>query len=239
MKKIGYCFILFSFITAGLAADVYIRETTHTDSYYYGGITEPASDTTGEIWFAGNRLAYVTAGRIVIVDENSGQISVINRRDKTFVQSGIPLDIKKIISPEIYAALTPRQMSGQVSETNEIRTIGEWKCTGYDIRVDQPYALEIKTWCSTDVPFDWNQLNNLFDNIRTLANYSQAYIKEQKKMKGFAISGDVTIFLQGITFGSKSRVEEISEKQAFPDTYTVPREFQKKDLLSIEDLRNR
>ncbi len=239
MKKIAvYVLCLFVF-SVFIAADVYIKEKTHTDSYYYGGMVQPANDSTIEIWFMDNQLAYITPGRIVLVDQNTKLISIINRGDKTYVQTSLPLEMKNIVSAEILATLQSRQVSGEVKETAENKKIDNWNCAGYEIQVDQPYALEIKHWATSDVSFDWKKLNEMFSDIRKLGNYSDAYIEQLKQIKGFVVFTDVEIFLQGTSFGSKSQVLEISRKDPPADVYTIPDGFKKNKQLSIQDLRNR
>ncbi|MCK4835198.1 MAG: hypothetical protein KAT17_01095 [Candidatus Aminicenantes bacterium] len=239
MKKIAvYVLCLFVF-TVFIAADIYIEEKTHTDSYYYGGVVHPENDYIVEIWFRDHQMAYMTAGRIVIVDQSKRLISIINRRDKTYVETSIPLDMKNILPQETLAMLQPRQVSGNVEETKEKKKISNWNCAGYDINVDRPYALEIKNWSTVDVPFNWEQLNEMFSPIRRLGNYSDSYIDQLKKIKGFVVHTDVKIFLQGTTFGSKSQVIEISRKDPPSGVYVIPDGFQKKNQLTIQDLRNR
>ncbi len=239
MKKIAVCILCLFVFTVFIAADGYIKEKIHTDSYYYGGTVQPANDSTIEIWFMDNQLAYITPGRIVLVDQNTKLISIINRRDKTYVQTSLPLEMKNIVSAEILARLQSRQVSGNVKETAENKKIDNWNCAGYEIQVDQPYALEIKHWATSDISFDWKKLNEMFSPIRKLGNYSNAYIDQLKKIKGFVVFSDIKIFLQGTSFGSQTRVVDISQKQSPSGIYSVPQEFKKKEQLSIQDLRNR
>ena len=239
MKKIAvYVLCLFVF-TVFIAADIYIKEKTHTDSYYYGGVVHPASDSTIEIWFKDNQLAYMTAGRIVIINQNKKLISIINRNNKTYVQTFTPLDMKKILPEQLLDMLQPRQVSGDVKETKEKKKIDKWNCIGYEITVSQPYALEIKHWATSDVPFDWKKLNEMFSDIRKLGNYRDTYIEQLRQIKGFVVYSDVKIFLQGTSFGSKNQVLKISRKNPPGDVYSIPDGFKKNEQLTIQDLRNR
>lgn len=222
-----------------VTADIYIKENTHTDSYYYGGVVRPAEDTTVEIWFHGNKLAHITAGRKVIVDGNKNRVFIINLRDRTHVEASMPLDMKKILPPEIVPILQSRMISGTLQETGEKKKIKEWDCTCYATTVNQPTALEIKNWSTPDVPFNWQNLNKLLSTIRRLGNVSESYIQRLSQIKGFVVHRDIQIFLQGTSFGSTSQVIEISEKTSPDNIYSIPQGFQKKDRLSVQDLRNR
>jgi hypothetical protein len=224
---------------AFLQPDVYILEKTHTDSYYYGGTVQPASDTTIEIWFNEKQLVYSTPGRTVIVNQENKQMTIINRREKTYVQTLLPLDMKKILSAEIMGMFQTRQVSGKVKKMAETKTIEKWNCAGYHVKVDQPYALEINHWATTDVAFNWSRLNKMFSPIRQLGNYSDAYIENLLQIGGFVVLSEITIFLYGSSFGSETRVVGISQKQSPPGTYSAPDGFKKKDQLSMQDLRNR
>jgi len=239
MKKRGLFIFIFLIITVFIRPDVFIQEKTHTDSYYYGGTVEPASDTAIEIWFNENQLVYSTPGRTVIVDQENKQMTIINRREKTYVQTSLPLEMKNILSAEIVGMLQPRQVSGDVKKTAETKIIENWNCRGYEVQVDQPYALEIKHWATNNVSFNWSQLNKMFSPIRQLGNYSKPYIDKLLQIDGFVVLSEITVFLQGSSFASETRVVGISKKQSSPGIYSVPNGFKKKDQLSIQDLRNR
>lgn len=239
MKKTGLFAIIFLIFALFLLPDIYIQEKSHTDSYYYGGVVQPASDTAIEIWFNENQLVYSTPGRTVIVDQENKQMTIINRREKTYVQTALPLEMKNILSAEIVGMLQPRQVSGDVKKTAETKILEKWNCSGYDVQVDRPYALEIKHWATKDVAFNWSQLNKMFSPIRQLGNYSEPYIDKLLQIDGFVVLSEITVFLQGSSFGSETRVEGISQKQSPPGTYSIPEGFKKKEQLSIQDLRNR
>lgn len=239
MKKIIFFIAVFLIGTLFVSADIYIKEDTHTDSYYYGGVVTPEEDATVEIWFRGNELAYITANRKVIVDGNNNRISIVNLRNRTYVETSLPLGLKNILPPEIVPLLESRQVSGTIQETGEKKKIKNWGCVAYSTTISQPYALEIKNWSTVDVPFDWNNLNKLLSPIRRLGNYSESYIERLNQIKGFVVQRDVQFFLQGTSFGSCSRVIEISQKAPSAAVYAIPEGFQKNNQLTIQDLQNR
>lgn len=177
MKKRGLLVMILLIFTLFLRPDVYIQEKSHTDSYYYGGVVQPASDTTIEIWFKKNQLIYSTPGRTVIVDQENKQMIIINRREKTYVQTSLPLEMKNILSAEILEMLKTRQVSGDLKKTEKTKKIENWNCTGYEVQVDQPYALEIKHWATKDVPFDWHQLNKMFSRFDSWATIAIPILK--------------------------------------------------------------
>jgi hypothetical protein len=239
MNKRGLLIIALLIFSIFLRPDVYIQEKTHTDSYYYGGEVQPASDTTIEIWFNEKQMVYSTPGRTVIVDRENNQMTIINRRSKTYVQTSLPLEMKNIVSAEILGMLQARKVSGEVKKTAETKKIESWNCTGYGVEVNQPYALEIKHWATTDVPFNWSLLNSMYSPIRQLGNYSNVYIDNLLQIGGFVVLSDTTVFLQGTSFKSETRVVGIFQKQPSPDTYSVPDGFKRNEQLSVQDLRNR
>jgi hypothetical protein len=239
MKKALILFTTLFMLILTVHGDICIVEKTHTDAYYYGGVPTPASDTTSKTWISKDKMAYMTPNRQVIIDTQKSLITIVNLRDKSYVQTHLPIDMSKIVPEQLLSMLKNYLTQGTVKATGEKKKIKQWSCQGYDIKVAAPTPMEIKVWATTDVPLDWGKYNNVLNNIRKLGNYSPEYIEALKNMKGVGIETDVTVFLQGSTIKSVSKVTEISSKTPPEDTYLIPADCKKKDQLSLQDIRNR
>lgn len=239
MKKILILFSAVFILVFSIQADICIVEETHTDAYYYGGVPRPASDTISKTWISKDKMAYITPNRQVIIDTGQNLISIINLSDKTYVQTELPIDLAKIIPEQLLSMLNNYKTQGTVKATQEIKKVNQWNCYGYEIKISAPTPMELKVWASTDIPLDWEKYNNVLNNIRKLGNYSPEYIEALKTMKGVGIVTDVTVFLQGSTIKSVGKVTEISSKKPPEGTYSIPEDCQKKDQLTLQDIRNR
>jgi len=237
-KALILFFTLFIFILT-VQADICITEETHTDAYYYGGVPSPASDRVSKTWISKDKMAYITPNRQVIIDTGQNLISIINLRDKTYVQTQLPIDMAKIVPEQLLSMLNNYLTKGTVTATDEKKIIKQWNCLGYEIKVEAPTPMEIKVWATTDIPLDWEKYNNVLNNIRKLGNYSPEYIEALKTMKGVGIDTAVTVFLQGSTIKSTSKVTEITSQKPPEDTFIIPEDCQKKEQLTLQDIRNR
>lgn len=239
MKKALILFSAIFFLNLTLKADICIIEETHTDGYYYGGVPRPASDTMSKTWISKDKMAYITPNRQVIIDTNQNLITIINLREKSYVQTQLPIDMAKIVPEQLLSLLKNYLTRGTVKATEEKKKINQWNCRGYEINIEAPTPMEIKVWVTTDIPLDWGKYENVLDNIRKLGNYSPEYIEALKTMRGVGIVTDVTVFLQGITLKSLSKVTEITSQNPPEGTYIIPVDCKKKDQLTLQDIQNR
>jgi len=239
MKKTVATTLCLMALGAIALADVYVKVTTHTDAYYTGGVPHPATDRTTEIWMCQNRLATITPARHLIVDEPAKTLTIVFPGEKTYLVAPLPLEMNKLVDEAVYPMLQAYQTLGTVAAGSKTDRIGPWECRSYTAEVSGPTPLEITFWCTAGVPFDWRRMDRLQLPMRRLANYSEEYIRALEMVQGIPVLTEVTVFLQGMSFNSTSRVVEIEEKPAPPTVYTVPEDFTRKDRLSIEDLRRR
>jgi hypothetical protein len=251
MKKL---FVSLSFLTllltlsvsvSCLYADVYIKEKLHTDSYYYGGVTTPAENNYNETWISARKMAYITENRITIIDTEKKRGCIVFRKDRTYTETTLPMDLTNLVPENLAAYLKTIQYQGAVRETGNTKTIGKFKCKSYEVNAFVYYegskANETDTtvWVSTTVPFDPVKFKDMADNLYRLRNYSDPMIAQLRKIKGYPIFSTTLFYPKGFSVKSTAEIVEISSKDPPPHIYSVPEGFKKKEKLSIRDLRNR
>jgi hypothetical protein len=228
MKR--FCtFIIITLVTAALInADVYIKQKAHTDSYYYGGITRPAEDFDLEIWIGKKKTAYLEQDLAIKIDMDKNRLLVLSQ----------------LVEQRLVSSIQQLQYQGTVTDTGKTKTIGKWKCKEYKInsyflsegtRINETDSV-IRV--SPDVPFDleaYQQMNAILLQSR---NYSQAFIQELKKFKGFMIESESYFYPKGFSVKSTKTLIEMSQKAPGEFTYSVPTGYTKKENLSIPALRN-
>jgi hypothetical protein len=173
------------------------------------------------------------------VDDTAKKVIIIFPTQKTYAESPLPLDMKNLTDEESWNRLQNYQTRGKVETTDQHRRIGRWDCRAFKVTVDVPTPLEITYWATEDLPFDWRKAAALALPIRKLANYSEEYIEALSLIQGHPVLIETTIFISGSSFGSVSKVAEISESSAPDDIFAIPEGFEKKERLSILDLRIR
>lgn len=245
MKKIFVLIMIAGISTLWLNADMYIKQRLHTDGYYYGGVNRAAEEDVDETWLGKKKIASFTKNRVTIVDLEKKRAFILNRNDKTYVESPLPLDLAKLAEDNIAPLLKATQYRGAVKDTGKTKKIGKWTCRRYEVNAYLLYAGTRRNesdsiyWASPDVPLDMEMYGHMKACAQKLTNYGAAFIEESKKIKGFVIARETLAYIKGFGVKSTKEVVEISEKDAPAGIYSIPGDYTKKEKLSIRDLRNR
>ncbi|NIO02190.1 MAG: DUF4412 domain-containing protein [Candidatus Latescibacteria bacterium] len=231
-------------IAAPLAqADTFIKQKSHTDGYYYGGVNTPAVDRDIEIWIGDGKISYIHEHRKVVLDLNKNTLLFINRDDSTYAETALPLDWTNILSEQDAARVQMFQTDGLVEDTGKTRKINGRKCRCYDVSSWIMYEgtkyneRDVKIWVTTDVPFDLNMYDEMTPHLLRLQNYKDQFAKQLETVKGFSIASDEDVVIKGFTIKSTDEVLEIKEKEPPADAYSAPEGFTKKEKLTMRDLQ--
>ena len=91
--------------TAFVHADVHIQLVSHTESYYFGGITYPETNEEWETWIGDNRFVSITEQRSVVLSLNTNIMLFINHSDSTYVETTLPFSWPNLVSEEMAGRL--------------------------------------------------------------------------------------------------------------------------------------
>jgi len=227
----------------GASADVFVKQSSHTDGYYRGGTTTPPVDTAVEMWIGDERMAYITDSFKLIVDTGKKSMVFVNRRDNTFVETTLPLDKSKLFSEEDLGTLQVFQRVGEVKQSDATKKIDKWKCTGYEFHDWIPFEggrvseREVRSWVTADVPFDLEKLKGKLATLSSIGNLSDDYAKKRMAVSGFEVASEETTYNEGVAVTTTTTVVEMIEKEPPPEAYGVPEGCTKKDTLTLADLR--
>lgn len=243
MRWIGVILSAALVLAGGAQADTYVKSESHTDGYYSGGQIVPPEDSSTEIWIGEKRMAWVTQGQKYIVDAKNNKLLVVNRRDNSYAETALPLDLSKLFSEQDLGTLQMFKRQGTVDAAKEKRKIEKWDCAGYHIndwmifqggRINER---DLQAWYTTDVPFDVEQFNAMFGVLRQLGNLSDEYQKRLEEVKGFQVASEQTRYNEGTAITTTDRVVEMTQKEPPADAYAVPEGCTKKETLSLQDLQ--
>lgn len=238
MKKILFAVILVLAVALMLPADVYIKTNVHTDAFAMMGQNQPAKDDVTEQWVGNNQLVNKTGDKIMIMDMNKKLMFIVNPKDKTYVETALPLDMSKLMPKEAASMISMMKVTVKVTPNGQTQKISKWNCSGYDIDMNMMMmTMKMKVWATTDVPFDWNQFSKMYANVSKMSFIDDASITELMKVKGYQVSSEMNMDMMGSKMKVTSQVVEITQKPAPAGIYTVPAGYTKKDTLSLEDLR--
>lgn len=243
MKKVLVFSILAAFLVASAGADIYIKSKTHTDPMSIMGQNQPAKDDVVEQWMSDDQFAMITGANGSIIDLKKGIIYLINHQAKTYVESTLPLDMSKLLPPEMAAmAQGMMKMTVTVTPNGQTKTIGSWPCKGYDVAMQMMMMpMKMTVWATSEVPFDLNKyLEKTYGaQLAAQLRLDDAAIAEMKKIKGYWVSSETTMEMMGAKIRTVSEVVEMAKKTPPAGVYAVPAGYKKQDKLSIQEMQNR
>src|SRR5512136_189648 len=156
MKKTLTVLSLLLVLAAAASADIYVKSKTHTDAFAMMGQNRPAKDEITEQWFNDNQFVAITPEMTIAVDLKKNILDIINDKQKTYIESSLPFDFASILDPQMAQMMGQMmKMTVTVAPTGQTKTIGQWKCDGYDVTINtMMMPVKISVWATTDVPFD-------------------------------------------------------------------------------------
>lgn len=238
MKKALTVFFLFMVLASLANADIYIKSKMHSDAFAMMGQSRPAKDEITEQWFNDNQFAFISPEFSIVVDMKKNLLDWILPAQKAYVESALPFDYAKMLDPQMAQMVQMMKMTVTVTPNGQTKTIGQWKCSGYDVSMNMTMMpMKIAVWASTDVPFDFAKFTNIYTNVlKAQMRLDNASVQEMMKIKGFWIFSETSAEMMGTKIRSTTEVIEISKKTPDASVYSVPAGFTKKDKLSMQDM---
>ena len=242
MKRTLAFALLLATASPAFAADVYVKIKTHSDAIAVGGQSQRARDGVVEQWYGPARTAQSSGDTGFIVDLDKNMAYMVNHRDKSYVPLPLPMDITKVLPPEVAPMAARMQMSATVTPSPDTKTIGAWPCTAYDVTLTvMGMPMTMRVWASTDVPaalLDYaSRVTPVF--LQGQMRLTDESAKEFAKIKGFQVATELTADMMGARMRTTTEVVEIVEKAAPPGTFAPPAGYTQKATLSIQDLQRR
>lgn len=238
MKKVLFTVILVLVIALMLPADVYIKTNVHTDAFTMMGKEQPAKDEVMEQWVGNNQLVNKTGDKIMIMDMNKKMMFIVNPKDKTYVETALPLDMSILLPKEAASMVSMMKVTVKVAANGQTKKVNKWSCSGYDVEMSMMMMqMKMKVWATTDVPFDWKMFAKMYANVSKMSFMDDAAIGELMKINGYQVASEMTMDMMGSKLNVTSQVVEITQKPAPAGIYAVPAGYTKKDKLSMEDMR--
>lgn len=245
MKKIILIMIISLFFFTFVSGDVYVKTKTHTDAMEIMGQKQPAKDEVVEQWIGDNIYANITSKQTMIIDMGKKMVYIIMHSNKSYVETSLPLDMKKLLPEQAAQMLSMMKLTLKVTPTTETKVINKWKCIGYDMDMSMMMmSMKSRIWVTKDVPFDWKKFQDKFgiESFKaTMASMQigDDVITEMKKIQGFQVKTEMTMTIMGQSVKITSDVVEISKKSAPAGVYTIPADYKKSEKLSMGALRGK
>jgi len=240
MKRLLGLILVLALALPAVLADVYIKQNTHTDAVTMMGQKQPAKDEIQELWVGDKRFAMHSSQMSMIVDANKKILNFIDHKQKYYIEMTLPLQLEAYM-PEGMAKMMEAMMgkiSIAVTPMNQKKKIENWPCTGYKVNLKMAMMdMEQTVWATTDVPFDYKELNNMLLNnlYKFQLRVSDDIIKEMDKIKGYPVLSETVSTIQMVEkpMTMRTKVLEISKKAPAAKAYAIPQGYAKKDKISM------
>ncbi len=239
MRKLILITLVVLIQSATIQADICIRLKEHTDASYHHGTVEPAIDSETEIWIGNEKIIVLDQDRHLILDLPGKILTIIDIRDSSYVETGLPLDMTKIVPEEMLPRLAMFPTTGEISKLEETKKLNGRKCQGYLISSWVMYQgtryreAERRTWVTTELPFDVIILDIFHDTIYKMRNYTGDYIEAMKILKGLEIASESIEYSEGQAKKSFTEIVGIKEKNPPDSIFMIPESYEKKEKLTM------
>jgi hypothetical protein len=228
---------------APAVADTYVKQETHTDSYYYGGTVTPEENETTEIWLTDKKMAFTGGNRHIVIDLEKNILIFANMIDSSYAETTLPMEWPNLLDEQAAARVQMFPTDGTIEETSETQEFNDKMCKCYSMSSWIPYEgvkyneRDTKLWVTTDAPFDASAYDDVLKHLLKLQNFNDEFASVAAKVKGFPLHQESVIIMKGFTVNSYEKVVEITEKEPPSDVYSAPPGFSKKDKLSMQDIQ--
>jgi hypothetical protein len=246
LLKVVPCFLILLLVLTGLSwADVYIKQERQTEDVYHHGNVEPGETVSIELWIGEGKLAFKEGKTGLMVDQANGKAFVLSHGTKTFAETALPVNLDNVADEKFVPMLQMYRRHGEIEPMNEEKKIGERNCklteitTWISFEGNRYYETVSEVWLTTDLPFDLKKAESLLKELEGMNNLNEELYKEMVALEGFPIEINSTRYIEGVSVPSTMKILEMVEKEAPPGTYTVPKDYTKKEKLTREELLGR
>ncbi len=219
-------------LAAGAAgADTLLILKTHQDAVEFAGQSQPAQESTVEVWVGKDQISRSDERATLIV--RPSELVVVNHADKTFTVLALPLDFEKLVPPEMKQMAEMFKLTAKVTPTTESTKIGDWNVRRYDVEMTNPRGMAISTvmWTTRDLEIDYAAYQKLAAQTMALAGGTEL-AAEMTKLEGFPVLQETTIDMAGNTVRNREELVSAEQKEPPATAYSVPEGYTESEHLT-------
>jgi hypothetical protein len=221
---------------------VYVKGNLHFDPFYDGGVLQPEEDAVYEWFFEKDKVSFLAPRWRFVLDKKNQHMLAVNLNEKFYVKISLPMNLQSYVDQQLLENLKKYQINGTVKTTKQTKVSLGKKCDHYVVSEwiafqDQRFYVRERTLlATTEVPFDWKLLNELYAWIRSFFKPQETYKNELNKINGFMMAGDDIRFQEGDQVKYKFKIQEIIEKKIPKSVFEIPPDFKEKDKFTRSEL---
>lgn len=223
-------------IPASAAADVFMKEKTHTDGMTVMGQVQPPQDRVSTTWITSDKMRTDQGDSSTIAMVVDGKLVLyhLNHANKSYSELTVGSDGTVNTPPGM-----PGEMKVKVTPTSETRKIGNWNCRKYLQEMDMgmmPMTSEV--WASEEVKMPYTDFYEklslaMIPGQPGMGMASKAMMEEMKKVRGVPVLTVTNMtMMKNVTIKSSRELLEIREGTAPAGTFEIPAGYAKRASMT-------
>jgi hypothetical protein len=215
--------------------DIYIKKIKHTNPVTVMDQTQPAKNEEGTNWIAKNKFRIDEGNKsTIIIRLDLKKIFIINHQEKTYSETGLPVELAKILSPTTKKIVDEIVTSVNVIDTGEVQKIRKWMCKKYLIQIDADFmgmniSITQELWITEKIGGKLKHYNKFQKEILALNPLIKPSIEKINKIEGFPVLINISMKMMDSEVKTREEVISVEKKKAPPGTYDLPRGYKKSD----------
>jgi len=227
-KTLAALFIVL--LTAGItAADIKVVKLTHQDGFTIMGQTQPPEDREQTSWIGNDRMYMDQGGTTTIVRLDLMKLYVVDHDTKSYHVLDLPIDLSKLVPPEMQPMLAMMQFEVTVTPSDERKQVGEWDARRYDMTMtSQMFSMTSTMWVTKVAGYDPKAFNDMYVHLNSLQPGMADAVKEMTKIEGLVVEQQGVITMMGNEVGNSEKAISIEDMVAPAGTYDPPADYTEK-----------
>jgi hypothetical protein len=217
-------------LSAGIAAaDLKVVKQTHQDGFTIMGQTQPPEDREQTTWI-GKEMMYMDQGdNATIVRVDLMKLYVIDHTTKTYHVLDLPIDLSKLVPPEMQPMLAMMQFQVTVTPTDEQKQVGAWNARRYDMEMtSQMFSMKTTMWATKVAGYDPEAYNSMYVHLNSLQPGMADAVKEMSKIDGLVVEQNGVMTMMGNEVATSEKTVSIDNIAAPAGTYDPPAGYTEK-----------
>jgi len=217
-------------LSAGIsAADIKVVKTTHQDGFTIMGQTQPPEDREQTSWIGNDRMYMDQGGTTTIVRLDLMKLYVIDHDTRSYHVLDLPIDLSKLVPPEMQPMLAMMQFEVTVTPSDERKQVGEWDARRYDMTMtSQMFSMTSTMWVTKVAGYDPKAFNDMYVHLNSLQPGMADAVKEMTKIEGLVVEQKGVMTMMGNEVGTSEKTISIEDMAAPAGTYDPPSDYTEK-----------
>jgi hypothetical protein len=217
-------------LTTGIAAaDIKVVKMTHQDGFTIMGQTQPPEDREQTSWIGNDRMYMDQGGTTTIVRLDLMKLYVIDHDTQSYHVLDLPIDLSKLVPPEMQPMLAMMQFEVTVTPSDEHKQVGEWNARRYDMTMtSQMFSMKSTMWVTKVAGYDPKAFNDMYVHLNSLQPGMADAVKEMTKIEGLVVEQKGVMTMMGNEVGTSEKTVSIEDMPAPAGTYDPPADYTEK-----------